>query len=316
MAPLITIGITSFNAERHIAGAISSAIAQTWDPLEIVVVDDGSSDQTVELVETIVKNHPQVRLFCQSQNSGVATARNRIIEEARGDFLAFFDDDDVSDPNRVATQYRRIIEYEGELSERAPVICHTARRQIAGNGSERIERTMGCSVKMAPNGPAVAGRLLWGEPLEDGYGAVATCSQMARTSTYKMLGGFDPAFRRSEDMEFCVRVARAGGHFIGIAEPLVTQTLTYGSDKSLDTELHYKLQVIDKHQSAFENQEHYRFSREWIKIKYLWLRGDRFAFIRKLMMSAIAHPLLTWSRLWYALPQIDSNRNFSHFHRK
>ncbi|OOO29386.1 glycosyltransferase [Rhizobium sophoriradicis] len=317
MAPLITIGITSFNAEGHIARAISSAIAQSWEPLEIVVVDDRSSDRTFELVEQIVKSHPQVRVFRQSQNSGVAAARNRIMEEARGDFLAFFDDDDVSDPDRVATQYRRIIDYEGQLPERAPVVCHTARRQITRNGSERIERTMGCSQKKeAPSGPAVAARLLWGEPVEDGYGAVATCSQMARTSTYKMLGGFDPVFRRSEDMEFCVRLARAGGHFVGIAEPLVTQTLTYGSEKSLDKELYYKLQVIDKHRSAFKSKEHYGFSREWITTKYLWLRGHRPAFIRKLIISAITHPLLTWSRLWYALPQLDSNRSFSLFHRK
>jgi glycosyltransferase involved in cell wall biosynthesis len=317
MASLVTIGITCFNAERHIANAISSAIAQSWEPLEIVVVDDRSSDQTFELVEQIAKNHSQVRLFRQCENLGVAAARNRIIEEAKGDFLAFFDDDDVSDPDRIATQYQRIIEYEGQLPELAPVICHTARLQITLNGSERIEQTMGCSRKKeAPNGPAVAGRLLWGEPVEDGYGAVATCSQMARTSTYKTLGGFDPAFRRSEDMEFCVRVARAGGHFIGIAAPLVTQTLTYSSDKSLDKELHYKLQVIDKHQNAFKTKEHYRFSREWVKTKYLWLQGDRTSFIRNLAMSAITHPLLTWSRLWYALPQFDSNHSFSLFHRK
>ncbi|ULR43415.1 glycosyltransferase family 2 protein [Rhizobium sp. K102] len=317
MAPLITIGITSFNAERHIARAISSAIAQSWEPLEIVVVDDRSSDQTFELVEQIAKEHPQLRLFRQAHNSGVAAARNRIIAEARGDFLTFFDDDDVSDPVRVATQYRRIVEYEGQFPERVPVVCHTARRQIARDGTERIERTMGCSQeKEAPHGLAVAGRLLWGEPVEDGYGAVATCSQMARTSTYIELGGFDPTFRRSEDMEFCVRVARAGGHFIGIAEPLVTQTLTYSFDKSLEKELHYKLQVIDKHETAFKNKDHYRFSREWMKTKYLWLRGDRAAFVRKLIISAITHPFLTWSRLRYALPQLDSNRSFSVFHRK
>ena len=57
----------------------------------------------------------------------------------------------------------------------------------------------------APQGLAVAWRILAGYPLDDGNGACPTCSQMARRETYKLVGGFDPNFRRNEDTELCVR---------------------------------------------------------------------------------------------------------------
>ena len=52
--------------------------------------------------------------------------------------------------------------------------------------------------------------------MKDGYGACPTCCQMARTSTYQTVNGFDSKFRRSEDTEFCIRLAMNGGHFVGI----------------------------------------------------------------------------------------------------
>jgi len=313
--PLITIGITAFNAEKHIERAVVSGAAQTWPAFEIIVVDDRSTDDTVERLKHIAARYPQVRLLLHDRNKGVAAARNRIIDEAKGEFIAFFDDDDVSDLNRLASQYDRIVQYEQTLNDRAPVICHTARRQIALSGTERIEPTMGCAGGTAPHGLAVAARLLWGEPLEDGYGAIATCSQMARADTYRLLGGFDPNFRRSEDMEFCVRLAAVGGHFIGISEPLVVQTLTHGSDKSLEKELFYKLQLIDKHQHLFPSPASYRFSRDWMRIKYMWLTRRRLKFVWHLLIKSILHPFLTFSRIRYALPQLSSNRSLSKLHR-
>ena len=313
--PLITIGITAFNAEKHIERAIISGAGQTWPAFEIIVVDDGSTDETVERLKHIASRYPQVRLLLQDRNKGVAAARNRIVDEAKGEFIAFFDDDDVSDLNRLASQYDRIVQYEQMLNDRAPVICHTARRQIALNGTERIEQTMGCARGTAPHGLAVVARLLWGEPLEDGYGAVATCSQMARAQTYRLLEGFDPNFRRSEDMEFCVRLAAIGGHFIGISDPLVVQTLTHGSDKSLEKELFYKLQLIDKHRHLFPNPASYRFSRDWMRIKYMWLTRNRLKFAWHLLIKCIFHPFLTFSRIRYAMPQLSSNRSLSKLHR-
>ncbi len=317
MSPqLVTIGLTAFNAEGSIECAVASALAQDWRPIEIVVVDDASGDRTPEILGRLAKAHSEIRLFLQAENGGVAIARNRIIAEARGEFIAFFDDDDESDPGRVTAQLRRLTEYERDFARGAPVTCHTARRQIMPDGDVRIEATMGqLENRAAPHGPAVARRVLAGAPLEDAYGSCAGCSQLARTETFRALGGFDPFFRRNQDTEFCVRLARAGGHFPGIAAPLVTQTLTKTSDKSLDRLLGYKLALIDKHRDLFETEALFRFSRAWIELKHDWLSGNHRRFAARLAMATLAHPWLTCRRIRYALPNLEANRAFAQFHR-
>ncbi len=314
--PLVTIGITAFNAADSVGRAVASALAQDWRPIEIVMLDDASTDGTFAAALAAAKKHAEIRLFRQDTNQGVAAARSRIVAEARGDFIAFFDDDDESAPERVRLQMERIIAYEAQFAGGATVICHTARRQIMLNGDCRIEPTMGARVNVvAPHGVAVARRILMGEPLEDGYGALATCSQMARTQTYRALRGFDSAFRRVEDTEFCVRAALGGCHFVGIGEPLVTQTLTRTSDKSLEGELGYKLMLVEKHRALFDNERHYNYCRDWLVIKYHWLARHRLRFMLCMAGAALAHPLLTWQRLRLALPNLESNRAFSRFHR-
>lgn len=314
--PLITIGITAFNAIDTIARAIQSAQLQDWDKKEIVIVDDCSTDGTWKYVSEISENESNIQAYQNSVNSGVATSRNRIIQEAQGEYVVFFDDDDVSCSSRLTKQYQRIHEYETRFSIDAPVVCHSARHIYYPNGENRIENTMGeIESNLAPFGIAVARRVLLGEPLEDGYGSCPTCSQMARRSLYLSVGMFDDNFRRSEDTELNIRIAKKGGHFIGIREPLVTQYMTKTSEKSLCTELGYMLLVIEKHKDIFTSSAHYEFCREWLVAKNLWLSNDRVKFVVKLIKLLITHPIFLSRRLCFSLPNIGLNRAFSRFHR-
>jgi glycosyltransferase involved in cell wall biosynthesis len=316
MYPLITIGITAFNCQASIKDAMRSALAQTWMPLEVIVVDDASTDRTVERALEVCLSDMRVRVLRHDQNLGVAAARNTIIAAANGTFIAFFDDDDESDLDRLKQQWKRITGYERAFPGGASVICHTARLQYAPDGTERIEKTMGCnSGFMAPCGPAVAARILWGKRLDNGYGAVATCSQMARTLTYKSLGGFDPAFRRSEDTEFCVRAALAGAHFVGLGEPLVRQALTQRQDKTLTNELLYKRLLLDKYRQTAGSESRYHFSHRWLVLKTHWHRGDRMPLLKEAISLALRHPLLTAERLTQALPNFGWKRSVAHFQR-
>ena len=85
--PLITVIIGAYNAERYLAEAIDSVLAQTYRNLELIVVDDGSTDRTGEIAESYGE---PVRCIRQ-ENGGMAASRNRAIPEARGDYLAFLD---------------------------------------------------------------------------------------------------------------------------------------------------------------------------------------------------------------------------------
>lgn len=314
---LVTIGITTFNCAGTVEKAIRSAFSQTWRPIEIVVVDDCSTDNTFELLIQLADKHPELRVFLNKSNSGVAVSRNRILAEARGEFVAFFDDDDESLPERVIEQMARILKYEQIFSEGAPVICHTARKVLYTDGFIRIQATMGQREgQRAPNGIAVAERILLGTHLKDGYGACPTCSQMARLSSYRAAGGFDPEFRRSEDSELNVRWAKMGAHFVGIAKPLVVQKMTKTFDKSLVDERRYILMLLEKHQDVLNKFGMYNFCQRWIDIKQAWLEGHTPIFVFNLMCLTAIHPLATFRRLALAFPNIGLNRAFARFHRK
>jgi glycosyltransferase involved in cell wall biosynthesis len=99
-APLVSVIIGAYNAERYLGEAIDSVLAQTHRPLELIVVDDGSTDGTAAVAESYP---PPVRCIRQ-ENGGMAASRNRAVPEARGEFLAFLDADDRFTPTKLADQ--------------------------------------------------------------------------------------------------------------------------------------------------------------------------------------------------------------------
>jgi glycosyltransferase involved in cell wall biosynthesis len=312
---LITIGITAFNAALTIERAVCSALAQTWRPIEILVRDDFSSDATFEILASLAAKHQEIRLLRSNTNQGVAAARNKILAEARGEFIAFFDDDDESLPERVAVQRKRILDYEREFAKGAPVICHTARVQLYPDGSQRVAPTMGeREGKPAPSGLPVAERTLLGKQLKYAYGACATCSQMARLSTYELVGGFDALLRRHSDTDLNIRLAMAGAHFVGIARPLVVQNMTKASEKTLAEEYRYTLALMNKHREVMDRVGQYEFCLRWVHAKQAWLEGRLGRFARTVASLALCYPGLTAYRLALAIPNLRLNRAFSRFH--
>lgn len=312
--PLVTIGLTSFNAEETVTRAVFSALNQTWRPIEIVVVDDCSSDRTYKVLKNLSKDNPEIKVFLNEINCGVAFSRNRILEEASGEFVIFFDDDDESSPNRIVSQLKRLIDYEKQYANGAPVICHTARKLLYPNGEMRIDPTMGQEKGVAPSGIGVAKRILLGTPLKNGYGSCPTCSQMARLSTYRLLGGFDPSFRRSEDTDFNIRLALAGAHFVGISIPLVIQTMTKTAEKSIRDEYRYARLLLDKHKAIMGSQKLFDFCCEWLKLKQTYLESNYLDFMAILLKLVFTNPFLVLKRLYLALPNMRINRSFRRFH--
>jgi glycosyltransferase involved in cell wall biosynthesis len=101
MQPLVSILIPAFNAQRWITETLRSAMAQTWRPIEIIVVDDGSTDGTADIVRQFEPSG--VRLIRQS-NQGAATARNTAFSASSGDFIQWLDADDLLAPDKIERQ--------------------------------------------------------------------------------------------------------------------------------------------------------------------------------------------------------------------
>ena len=307
--PLVTIGITAYNAADTVARAIASASAQDWPNIEIVVVDDCSTDDTWAVLTREAARRDTMRAVWQDANGGVAAARNRILAEARGDFVAFFDDDDESTPDRVSRQLARITEYEARFADGAPVICHTATHRTYPDGTTRIAPTMGQRMGVAaPSGVPVARRILLGEEVDGAYGTLAACSQMARRSAYRDVGGFDDSLRRHEDSDIAVRFALRGAHFVGIADTLVHQTMTPTAEKSLANEHLYLRAMFAKHKSFIDTHGSYAFVRGWIDLKARWQQRGTLGTVLPALWLFLRFPRQTLFRVRMALPRLHLNQ--------
>lgn len=101
MDPEVSIIVPAYNTEAYIAKAIDSALTQTLTNIEVIVVDDASGDQTVEVIQQFTD--PRLQLLQNPQNLGVSASRNRAIQKARGQWIAVLDSDDWYVPNRLET---------------------------------------------------------------------------------------------------------------------------------------------------------------------------------------------------------------------
>lgn len=317
MTPIVTAAVTAYNAEKSIDAALASAATQDWPNLEVLVVDDASCDGTVSKIEAFIRRHESrgrsIRLLRQARNSGVARARNRLLEEACGDFVAFFDDDDVSAPDRISRQYARIREAEAVVGHDL-VLCHSAREQTFSDGRTHYERTMGCEGEVIPFGRAVADRILLGRLAPGVIGSCATCSQMARKSVYTRLSGFDPELARSEDTDLNVRCALQGGAFAGIAAPLVRQTMTVGREKSVAAEFEAYVALQDKYRDYLAERGWLDFSLRWREVRRASLEHRTGDLVMRVVALGLHEPAKLAQKAYWSIPARATRKRQRQWH--
>lgn len=107
--PHISVIIPAYNVELYISSTINSVLNQTYNNIEIIVVDDGSKDKTRRIVEDLSLHHRNIHYLWQN-NSGVSDARNYGISKASGEYIAFIDGDDLWKPEKIELQVRQIEE--------------------------------------------------------------------------------------------------------------------------------------------------------------------------------------------------------------
>jgi len=106
-SPLISVIIPMYNTAGFIEQTVKSVLTQTYGNFEVVVVDDGSTDDGAKLVALLQEADPRVKYIYQN-NQGVSAARNTAMENASGEYLAFLDSDDLWEPHKLEKQIRRI----------------------------------------------------------------------------------------------------------------------------------------------------------------------------------------------------------------
>lgn len=264
--PLITIGITAFNCERTIQRAVTSAFIQTYKNLEIIAVDDGSTDSTWAILSKFEDN----RLHCirLPHNKGTAAARNRIIEESHGSYIAFFDSDDISHQDRIEIQYQSLCDYENKSPNRLIInLCSfnlidvdSKSTFIQGPGYEK--KLSGIDYALNEIGLIAATSI--GDALvkkffmiSDPFYFKGTSVLLAPKFTFQKIGYYDEFFRRCQDTDWNIRFGLAGGTCVGTQKALVNYYVTSASYKKHAICNYYHYHLFEKHKSSFQILKYY-----------------------------------------------------------
>jgi glycosyltransferase involved in cell wall biosynthesis len=195
--PLVSVVIPAYNSGRFIADALDSVFNQNYQALEVLVVDDGSTDDTCDV---IARYGDKVTLIRQP-NAGAAVARNEGMHRARGKYIALLDADDVWLPGKLRHQ----VDYLEKHPDVGMCCTRWSLLQPDASGSYHIDITP------APESVHVDSRYtgwIYCDLLLDC--GVWTSTVMMRREFSQRIGGFDPALRRGQDYDFWLRASRIG----------------------------------------------------------------------------------------------------------
>jgi len=247
--PKVTVFIPVHNREDYITVAVNSILAQTFGDFELVVVDDGSTDRTVEVLASY--SDPRLRVECNGRNLGIPVTRNRGLELARGEYIALLDSDDHAYPQRLARQVR-YLDANPEITE---VGSWCSFMDADGNMLDKVRRQ-----PLKPDD--VHTHLLFHCP-------IINRTVMARTEALRQLG-YDTGFPRCQDYDMHCRLVTAGHKLANRPEILVCgrehagrftgQTADLGRDRKMAV-YRQMLERIDIEASDDELLRHHALTR-------------------------------------------------------
>lgn len=199
-APTVSVVMPSHNDEAYIATAIESVLGQTFRDLELIVIDDGSTDDTRRIVRSFGSN---VRLI-EQENAGSAVARNRGIEAATGRYVAFLDADDWWHPQKTAVQIAAM----QQRSSAGARMSYTSFERWRQDDTGVFPDPAGLLPAHLDVEPRPAARLEWNYPelLDDCI--VWTSTVIVERDLLKSTGGFDPALRKGQDYDMWLRLSQ------------------------------------------------------------------------------------------------------------
>jgi glycosyltransferase involved in cell wall biosynthesis len=197
--PLISVIIPVYNGEKTIQETIESVLTQTFTDLELIVINDGSQDTTLEIVERIPD--PRLKVFSYP-NAGQAASRNRGISHACGEYISFIDADDLWIPDKLEAQLKALQENPKAAVAYSWTKCIDESGQFSRRGSH-----------ISVTGD-VYGKLLLLDFIENGS------NPLIRVQALTEIGNFEESMTPSEDRDLWLRLA-ARYHFVAVPSPQI-----------------------------------------------------------------------------------------------
>lgn len=206
---LVSVVMPAFNAEKFIGRAIKSIQKQTFKKFELIIIDDGSNDNTLPIVYKIAKTDKRIRIIPNSHNLKIALSLNKGVSLARSSLIARMDPDDIALPNRLVCQYDYLIKHPDVAIVGADILIINKKEKII---SSRTYPTASLDLK----------KIMFR------YSPFAHPAVMFRKKIFQEFGGYNPQRVPCEDIDFWFKVG-SKYDFGSIPKPLLKYTLSPSS---------------------------------------------------------------------------------------
>ena len=239
--PLASILIASYNAERYIRECIDSALAQTYPNIEVVIVDDGSKDGSRKIIKEY--RDPRIRYY-EQENLGIPGVRNRLLREAKGDFLTYLDCDDIYLPDKVKEEVNFLMTH----TEYAAVYCELL------YFFDELPNVFYRHVDKHFSGDAVFVHLL-------DKMFITNTAFMMRRSVVDAVGFYTPETGIVEDWDYFLRMTHQGYKIAFLDRDLVKYRLRWDSNTNFKRQVeikHSQVMIFEKLKDAMTGEERKR----------------------------------------------------------
>jgi len=277
--PLVSVIIPTYNSAKFISDSVSNVTSQTYPNIEILIIDDGSTDNT----EAIVRALPGPIRYIKQVNSGPSAARNHGIRQSNGKYIAFLDVDDGWEPSKIKNQ---VVFFENDKS-----------LSIVATGYVRCDADLSPIETVSLEVPSKNKGIIPFRVLLE-RNQLLTSSIMVKKQTLDECGSFDDKIRFGEDWDLWVRTAQLGR--IGYIQTPLAKYRAHGgglTGKLDDKNMQDWLEVIRKNKLRADNWYDrniiYRKSLSWYFYNYAYLervRGQREESKRKAIKAAVTWP--------------------------
>jgi glycosyltransferase involved in cell wall biosynthesis len=211
--PRVSVIVPAYNADAHLATALESVLAQTYDDWEVVVADDGSTDRTSAVASAY---GDRVRVVRSEVNRGLAQTRNLALAHATGELVALLDADDRWLPGYLARQVAAFDREEARAPGVGIVCCDAELAGPDGPLGETYAQRFG-----RPQPPVDAAHLLTGNRI--------FVSALMPRKVVDAVGGFEPSLRSAEDLDLWLRIVERGHRVVYVPETLAVYRVAPGT---------------------------------------------------------------------------------------
>ncbi len=236
--PLVSVIIPAYNAESYIKIAIDSIQGQTYKNLEIIVIDDKSTDNTSSIVSTIAKKDERIKLIKNETNIGIGGNRNKGIEKSNGDYICWQDADDISLPDRIQKQ----VDY---------LESHPEVGVVGGFITFFEDEYESKTRRYAEDDHTLRSNIFK-------YNPVAQPACMVRKACYKSVGLYDSSLRVSEDLDMMFRIGEKF-KFGNLQEVVIKYRQSSGSLTSSNLKQMEKVTLMLRDKYRYSDSYHFSF---------------------------------------------------------